>query len=261
MLRHNMTVRSRPWKMRIAVLVLAVAVVGCKKREASSPGTGSGSGSGSAMGEGSNSAKPHRAGNCPSTVARSTTSAAMAGSAVQVTISSDDPEAIAAVQKRADELLAGRMEHHADTGTEHKQNGEHGGGMGMCPVYVPEGATATASRVANGVVVSITAQDPAALKTEIDGRIQRAADWEKANIPPGDKGTQGALGGGKNDEGMNHSGKGDGKGVERKHGDGQGGGLGSGGGSGNGTGGGSGGGGSGGGGSSSGSGSGSSATP
>jgi hypothetical protein len=64
--------------------------------------------------------------------------------------------------------------------------------------------------------VSITAQDPAALKSEIDGRIQRVTDWVNANIPSGEKGTQGGLGGGKNNEGMNHSGKGDGKGVERK---------------------------------------------
>jgi hypothetical protein len=162
----------------------------------------------------------------------------MDGSNVAVTISSDDPDAIVAVQKRADELLAGRMEHHADADTEHKQNGEHGGAIGMCPVYIPEGATATATHVAKGVVVSITAKDAVALKTEIDGRIQRAADWAKANIPPGDKGTGGGVGGGKANEGMNHSGKGDGKGLERKHGDGQGGGMGSGGGGGSGTGGG-----------------------
>ena len=193
---------------------------------------------------------PHRAGNCPSTVARSTTSDALQGSDVVVTISSDDKDAIAAVQKRADELLAGRQVHHADTATQHQQNGEHGGAMGMCPVYIPDGATATATHNDNGVVVTITAKDPAALKTEIDARIQKAADWAKANIPAGDKGTQGGVGGGKNNEGMNHSGKGDGKGIERKHGDGQGGGLGSGGGGGNGTGGGGG-----------GSGSGSGATP
>ena len=155
-----------------------------------------------------------------------------------VTITSDDADAIAAVQKRTDELLAARMEHKAETGTEHKQNGEHGGAIGMCPVYIPEGATATAAHTATGVVVTITSKDAAGLKTEIDGRIQRAADWAKANIPAGDKGTQGGLGGGKNNEGMNHSGKGDGKGLERKHGDGQGGGNGSGGGGGKGTGGG-----------------------
>jgi hypothetical protein len=242
-------------ELRIAVLLFAVAVFGCKKHEASSTGTGSsgGTGSGSAMASGSagsdsasaNPALPHRAGNCPSTVARSTTTAAIQGSDVVVTITSDDPDAIAAVQKRADELVAGRTEHHADTATQHQQNGEHGGAIGMCPIYVPEGATATAKRLANGAAVTITAKDPAALKTEVDARIQRAADWVKASIPAGDKGTQGGLGGGKNNEGMNHSGKGDGKGIERKHGDGHGGGAGTGGGGGGGTGGGSGGGGSG----------------
>jgi hypothetical protein len=217
--------------MHIAVLVLVVAALGCKKKETSSTGTGSGSAV-------ANPAKPHHAGNCPSTVAHSTTAAAMDGSNVAVTVTSDDHDAIAAIQKRADELLAGRLEHHAETESDHKQNGEHGGAGGMCPVYIPEGATATAKHVDNGAVVSIAAKDPAALKTEIDGRIQRAADWAKANIPAGDKGTGGGVGGGKNNEGMNHSGKGDGKGIERKHGDGQGGGMGSGGGGGSGTGGG-----------------------
>ena len=193
--------------MCIAAVVVTVAF-GCKKQPDT---TGAGSGSGSAA-----DAKPHRAGNCPSTVARSTTAAAVDGSNVDVTITSDDQDAIAAVQKRTDELLAGRVEHH-DTGTEHKQNGEHGGAMGMCPVYIPEGATATAKHLPNGVMVAIAGKDTTALKTEIDGRIQRASDWAKANIPTGDKGTQGGLGGGKNDEGMNHSGKGDGKGIERKH--------------------------------------------
>ena len=222
--------------MHIAfVVVFVLAALGCKKHDEGSTGTGSGSATGSA-----NPAKPHHAGNCPSTVARSATSAAMDGSNVAVTITSDDHDAIVAVQKRTDELLAGRTEHHTDTGTDHKQNGEHGGAIGMCPVYIPEGATATAKHLDNGVVVSITAKDAAALKTEIDGRIQRAADWAKANIPAGDKGTGGGVGGGKNDEGMNHSGKGDGKGIERKHGTGGGGGMGSGGGGGGGTGGGSG---------------------
>ncbi|MEO8846065.1 MAG: hypothetical protein ABI591_12440 [Kofleriaceae bacterium] len=225
--------------MHIAIVVLALAAFGCKKKEsASSTGTGSGSA------VSSNPAKPHHAGNCPSTVARSATSVALDGSNVAVTITSDDPDAIVAVQKRTDDLLAVHLEHHTDTGTEHQRNGEHGGAIGMCPVYIPEGATATGKHLTNGVVVAIAAKDAAALKTEIDARIQRAADWAKTNIPAGDK-NQGGVGGGKNNEGMNHSGKGDGKGLERKHGDGSGGGAGSGGGGGKGTGGGSGGGGSG----------------
>ena len=79
-----------------------------------------------------------------------------------------------------------------------------------------------------------------ALKTEIDGRITKSADWVKSNIQPGDKGNQGGVGGGKADEGMNHSGSGDGKGMQRKKGDGTGGGAGTGGGGGKGTGGGAG---------------------
>jgi hypothetical protein len=193
---------------RFVVSVLVVAALGCKKHESDSGGSGSGS----------SDAMPHHMGNCPSTVSHSTTTAAIDGSNVLVTISSDDPEAILAIQKRTDELLEGRKEHHSDVVTAHQQNGEHGGGMGRCPVYIPEGATATSARATNGAVVTIAATDAQSLKTEIDGRIQRAADWMKANIPAGDKGTQGGTGGGKNDEGMNRSGKGDGLGIERRHG-------------------------------------------
>jgi hypothetical protein len=206
---------SRRCEVCIAVLVL-VAALGCKKHESDSTGTASGSAPIGSSSEKPHHEKPHHAGNCPSTVAHSTTSSAIDGTNVLVTITSDDQEAIAAIQKRTDELLMGRTAHHDGSDTQHLQNGEHGGGMGMCPVYIPAGATATSKQQQKGVVVSITSQDPAALKSEIDGRIQRVTDWVNANIPSGEKGTQGGLGGGKNDEGMNHSGKGDGKGMERK---------------------------------------------
>jgi hypothetical protein len=85
-------------------------------------------------------------------------------------------------------------------------------------------------------VVTITPKDQAReLAQEVDGRIAKAADWVKANVKDGDKQNQGGVGGGKGDDGSNHSGKGDGKGHLRK-----GGGGGTGGGTGAGTGGGSG---------------------
>jgi hypothetical protein len=77
---------------------------------------------------------------------------------------------------------------------------------------------------------------PDELAKEIDARIARAAEWVAANVKPGDKGNQGGVGGGKGEDGSNHSGKGDGKGHERKKGGG--GGKGTGGGGGAGTGGG-----------------------
>ena len=185
----------------------------------------------------------HRAGMCPSTVFGATTKAATKGKAVVVTIESADKDAIAAIQKRTDELLAEKAKKDAATGNAHDQKGTHGGGQGLCPIYVPEGATATAKHEAKGVVVTITPKDKAdELGKEIDGRIAKAADWVKANVKAGDNQNQGGVGGGKGEDGSNHSGKGDGKGHERKKGGGGGKGTGGGDGGGKGTGGGDGGG-------------------
>jgi hypothetical protein len=190
---------------------------------------GSGAGSDTAAAE----AMAHRAGMCPSTVLGATTKSAIKGKAVVVTIESTDKDAIAAIQKRADKLVAEKKA--APSGTAHDKKGTHGGGQGICPVYVPEGAKATAKHEAKGVVVTITPKDkPDELAKEIEGRITKAADWVKANVKAGDQGNQGGVGGGKADEGSNHSGKGDGKGHERKKGGG--GGKGTGGGTGGGTG-------------------------
>jgi len=257
--------------MRIAMMFLVTALAvapACKKKTEPTEGSGSagsaamGSSEGSAMGSagsamagsdmgsamaGSGSAAmgsgagsadqamAHHAGMCPSTVFGSTTTAAVKGKDVVVTISSDDKDAILAIQKRTDELLAAHKEKKS-TGPGHDQKGEHGGGIGLCPLHIPEGGTAKAKHEKNGVTVTITPKDkPDELKTEIDGRIQKAADWVKANIKPGDKANQGGVGGGKADEGMNRSGSGDAKGLERKKG-GDGTGTGGGGGKGTGTG-------------------------
>ena len=248
--------------MTLLALALAVGPTGCKKKNAGGETAGSGSamagssmagsdmGSGSAAmagsaagsdmgsGAGSDAAMAHRAGHCPSTVLGSTTKAEVKGKDVVVSITSTDKDAVAAIQKRTDELLKARLE-AKEPGTAHDQRGTHGQSIGLCPVHIPEGATAKGKHEKNGVVVTITPKDkPDALKTEIDGRITKASDWVKTNIQPGDKGNQGGVGGGKADEGMDHSGKGDGKGMERKKGDGSGGGGGTGGGGGKGTGGG-----------------------
>jgi hypothetical protein len=261
--------------MMLLALALAVGPTGCKKKnETPTPTTGSamtgssamgsdmgsamagsaaagsamagsamGSAAGSAMagsdtGAGSDAAMAHHAGNCPSTVLGSTTKAEVKGKDVVVTITSDDKDAVKAIQTRTDELLKSRSD-KKEAGTPHDQRG-HGQTSGLCPVHIPDGATAKAKHEKNGVAVTITPKGkPDELKTEIDDRITKAADWVKTNIQPGDKGNQGGVGGGKADEGMNHSGHGDSKGLERKKGgDGGGGGGGTGGGGGKGTGGG-----------------------
>jgi hypothetical protein len=209
---------------------------------ASAAAGGSGEMAGGASGAGAGlppaETMAHRAGMCPSTVFGATTKAAVKGKAVVVTIESADKDAIAAIQKRADHLLAEK--HDARSGVGHDMKGTHGGSQGLCPVYVPDGSKAIAKHKASGVVVTITPRDkPDELAKEIDGRIAKASDWVKANVKEGDQGNQGGVGGGKGDDGSNHSGKGDGKGRERKKGGG-GGGKGTGGGGGEGTGGGTG---------------------
>ncbi|HET9989665.1 MAG TPA: hypothetical protein VFQ65_14130, partial [Kofleriaceae bacterium] len=160
---------------------------------------------------------------------------------VVVTITADDKDAIAAIHKRTDELLKEKVAPHPTGGTLHDQKGGHGGGIGLCPVYVPEGATASAKTDKKGVTVTITTTGkPDELKKDVDARIERAAQWVKDNIKPADKGDQGGVGGGSGDHGSNHSGMGDSKGKQRGSGSGSGGGKGTGGGGGKGTGGGSG---------------------
>jgi hypothetical protein len=206
------------------------------------PTIGSGVGSGSdteaaATGAGSEVVAPesmaHRAGMCPSTVFGATTSSAMKGQAVVVTIASTDKDAIAAIQKRTDALLAEKKA--APTGVGHDMRGTHGGGRGLCPIYVPAGAKATAKHEANGVVVTITSKgNPDDLAKEIDDRIAKATTWVKTYVKAGDQKTQGGVGGGSGEDGSNHSGRGDGKGHERKKGGGGGKGTGGGGGTGDG---------------------------
>ena len=212
----------------------------------SAMGSDMGSGSaamGSGMGSGAtDQPMSHKTGNCPSTVLGAKTTAKLAGKAVVVTISADDKDAIAAIQKRSDELLKDKVAPRP-AGAMHDQKGGHGGGVGMCPVYVPEGATASAKTDKKGVTITITTTGKVdELKKDIDARIERSAQWVKDNIKPADKGDQGGVGGGSGDHGSNHSGMGDGKGKERGPGGGNGGGggKGTGGGGGKGTGGGSG---------------------
>ena len=261
--------------MRIAMTLLALALAtgACKKKETTAnntpPTTGSATGSamagsdqgsaamagsdsgsaamaGSGAGSAADTTMAKHAGNCPSTVLGSTTKAEIKGKDVVVSIMSDDKDAVVAIQTRTDEMIKMRGEKKGSgaDASGHDQKGTHGGMMGICPVHIPDGATAKAKHDAKGVTVTITPKDkPEDLKTEIDARITKAADWVKANIKDGDKLNMGGVGGGSAKDGMNHSGQGDGKGAERKSsgsggGDGGGGGAGTGGGGGKGKGGG-----------------------
>lgn len=257
--------------MRIAmtVLALALATTGCKKKEnkpADTTGSGSAmvgsgsdmgsagsgsdmagsgsdmAGSGSDMaGSGAGSADTSmskKAGNCPSTVLGAVTKVDVKGKDVLVSITSTDKDAIASIQRRAEEVLAEKKDGGGSAAGGHDQKGTHGGGAGICPLHVPEGATTKVKKEKNGVTVTITPKEkPEDLKKALEERIAKADAWVKENIKPGDKGNQGGVGGGKGEHGGNHSGEGDSKGVERK-GSGAGGAADTGGGGGKGTGGG-----------------------
>ena len=256
--------------MRIVMIlvVLTSALVACDKKKADNkdkpvttasgsdtgqgsapaPGSGSdtaqGSGSDTAQGSaaaGSGSAAPTEvamtkgAGNCPSTVLGATTKAEVKGKDVILTISATDKDAIASIQKRAEELIKQKSD-GATSGAVHDKKGGHGGGMGLCPVHWTEGGSAKQKKDAKGVVVTITPKEkPEDLKTLIDARIAKAEAWVKENIKPGEQGNRGGVGGGKGDHGSTHEGSGDGKGQERK-GEGPGDGAGKGGGTGKGDG-------------------------
>lgn len=182
----------------------------------------------------------HRAGMCPSTVLGATTTSALKGKTVVVTIESTDADAVAAIQKRADEQVAEKTSPSTNAGGGHDMKGTHGGGVGLCPVHIPDGAKATVKHSTKGAVVTIEPKAKAdELAKDIASRIAKASDWVKANVKVGEQQNQGGVGGGKGEDGSNHSGKGDGKGHERRKG---GGGAGTGGGGGAGTGGGTGGG-------------------
>lgn len=264
--------------MRIAMSLLVASLAlsaACKKKEATDTSASQGSaqamGSGSPMGSaGSGSADmgsagsagsaatdtgsagsaagsdqmARRGGNCPSTVFGSTTTAELKDGKIALTITSADKDAIAAIQRRTEELLKEKTKPGGGQGTAHDAKGTHGGSMGLCPVHLGEGGTATSKPDPKGVVITITPKDKAdGLKAEIDARITKAAEWVKANLKEGDQGTTGGVGGGAGEHGSNHSGDGDSKGKDRKGGDGKGGdgkggGKGTGGGGGAGTGGG-----------------------
>jgi hypothetical protein len=177
-------------------------------------------------------------GNCPSMVAGAitTASASADAAAVAVTVTAADPDAIASIQRRSEELLAEKGDPAA--GGKHDQKGTYGGGLGLCPVGT-NGATAKMEKTDKGVTIVLTPTEGtvAELKAKVDERIKASAEFVAANVKPAtaDQGNGGAVGGGKGDHGSNRSGEGDGKG---KKGDGKGGSDGTGGGGSKGTGGG-----------------------
>src|SRR5687768_9230272 len=146
--------------MRIAMtlLALALATTACKKKETKPTGDQVGSAAvtpadAAAMAEtpdaaaamtpdaGGEQTMTKKAGNCPSTVLGAATKAELKGKTIVVTVTSADKDAIASIQRRAEELLAEKKDGTGGGG--HDQKGTHGGGAGICRVHIAEGATAT----------------------------------------------------------------------------------------------------------------------
>ena len=240
--------------MSLCTVLALISTTGCKKKPKDQPvtttadaaamagsdmaGSGSDTMGSAGSGSGGEQAMSNMAGNCPSTVLGSTTKAEVKGKNIVLTITATDKDAIAAIQTRTAALLKEKAAAGGGKGSAHDQKGTVGGGKGICPVHFGEGGKGASKKDAKGVVITITTGDAAALKTTIDERITKAADWVKDHVKDGDKGNTGGVGGGKGGHGQNHSGEGDSKGKDRK-GDGKGDGKGTGGGKGDGTGGGS----------------------
>ena len=198
---------------------------------------GSAAAAGAAAGTPGEQQMQKNAGNCPSMVFGAVTKAEVKGKDVVLTITSEDKDAVASIQRRAEALLKEKQD--TASGTGHDQKGSHGGGVGLCPVFYGEGGTAKSKKDAKGVTITITPKGkPEELKATIDERITKAAAWVDKNVKPGAEGNRGGVGGGKGAHGGTHQGAGDSKGKERK--DGTGGGAGTGGGGSKGTGGGAG---------------------
>jgi hypothetical protein len=91
--------------------------------------------------------------------------------------------------------------------------------MGLCPVFLGEGGTATAKNQPKGVLITISPKgSPEDLKSAIDRRIEKSAEWVTKNIKPGEQGNAGGVGGGGGQHGSMHKGAGDAKGKDRKDG-------------------------------------------
>ena len=242
----------RNYKIFLVALAIGVGAAACKKQEKDPSSTGSGSsssmmGSGSAAAAGSGSGsgsdmgaaaagsgsdtgaaaatEPEmvkKAGNCPSTVFGAITKAEVKGKDVVLTITSENKDAVAAIQKRTELLL--KDKHGSTAGAAHDAKGTHGGGIGLCPVFYGEGGTAKSKKDAKGVTIVITPkkEKPEDLKAKIDDRISKTSEWVGKNIKPGDQGNTGGVGGGKGLHGSRHQGAGDSKGKERKGGGGAG---------------------------------------
>ncbi len=145
-------------------------------------------------------AMSHHAQHCPSMVRGAMTMSRLDGKSVVVTITSDDQKVASKIQTRADELLkdkaVAKLAGDQPTAA-HAQNGTHGGGIGICPVHVPEGATAKSTTRANGVAITITPKTGAAeLEKDIEQRIARATDWMKTNTDDDGDGGGGGKGNG-----------------------------------------------------------------
>lgn len=230
----------------LLAVVLGIGSTACKKKEEEKPATGSGTAAmtdkgsadmagsaGATMGSDQGAAaadEPEmakKAGKCPSTVFGAVTKAEVKGKDVILTITSEDKDAVVAIQKRTEALA---KEKHDKAGKSHDQKGTFGGGIGLCPVYAGEGGTMKTKKDAKGVTVTLTPKGkPEELKAGIDDRISKAAAWVDKNIKPGAEGNKGGVGGGQGGDGSTHQGQGDSKGKERKGGAGGGAGTGGGG--------------------------------
>jgi hypothetical protein len=158
------------------------------------------------------------AGNCPSTVAGSTTAIKTATPEGQIVIEikAADEAAVATIRSRTKHLI--EVQAAPDAKIEHTGKGTGGGAIGLCPVVTVD-TEVTSEDIEGGVQVTMTPKTPEVGKTlnkDVEDRIAKAKEWTDANVKEGDDphGTIGGSGGGTGKHGGNRSGHGDGKGAE-----------------------------------------------
>jgi hypothetical protein len=156
--------------------------------------------------------------NCPSAVAGVTTSLALDGPVVQVTIATDDDDdtdAIAEIQKRAAALAEIQAAAARDPArATHDGKGGFGGALGVCPVFAGDG-TMEVRQFDAGVRVRLGVADDAAAHA-LAAEVKRRIDALPEVLARHGHGSGEGAGGGGNVGGGGEGGHGSGTGGGRR---------------------------------------------
>ena len=125
--------------------------------------------------------------NCPSAAAGATTAVKADKAAVTVSVTANEKEVIAEIQKRAKKLAT--LDTSADADVKHTGEGTGGGQLGKCPVVMTD-VTIKVKDLKNGSAITMTPKDKAKLAD-----LEKMAK-ERAESMPAMDGAGGGGGGG-----------------------------------------------------------------